>query len=38
MKPILESPLDRALTMALVLDRGCREVLKESGSAQDIVP
>jgi hypothetical protein len=38
MKPIPESPLDRPLTAALVLGRGCREVAEESGSHQDIVP
>jgi len=38
MKPIPESPLDRVLTVALVLGRGRREVAEESGSRQDIVP
>jgi hypothetical protein len=38
MKPIPESSLDRVLTVALVLVRGRREVVEESGSRQDIVP
>jgi hypothetical protein len=37
-KPIPESSLDRVLTVALVLGRGRRELVEESGSRQDIVP